>query len=245
MNAPARKVRDGVMGLTLFGYYRSSTSYRVRIGLNLKQLDYTQVSVNLREGEHRAPAFAAINPHQSVPMLEVDSVEVGSGFGSGSGSGPKPGPIRLSQSLAILDWLEAHHPAPSFWPEDPAAAQLCRELYYAIATEVHAPNNQPVLNYLRDVFGADDAGVERWIQTWVHRTFAPVEARLTAWDWLSGDLPFGAPGLFEIVLVPQLYNARRFNVNLADFPRLTAIDAHCASLDPFARAHPDTQPDAP
>ena len=208
------------MTLRLHGYWRSSTSYRVRIGLAVKGLDYAQSPVNLLTGEHRSKPYRAINPHGTVPMLETDH-----------------GPI--TQSLAILDWLEATHPSPSFLPDRDAT--LCRELYYAVATELHAPLNPSVLKRL---FGSDQATKEGFYQFIIHRTFAPIEQRLAAHDWHSRDLPFGQPTLFEIVLVPQLYNARRWNVDLADVPQLTAIEAYCNTLPAFAQAHPDNQPDA-
>ncbi len=208
------------MTLRLHGYWRSSTSYRVRIALALKGLDYEQSPVNLLTGEHRSEAYRAINPHGTVPMLDTDE-----------------GPI--TQSLAIIDWIEATHPAPSCLPERDAT--LCRELYYAVATELHAPLNPSVLKRL---FGSDRAAKEDFYKFIIHRTFAPVEQRLAAHDWQSPNLPFGQPTLFEIVLIPQLYNARRWGVGVSDFPQLAAIEDHCNALPAFRRAHPDNQPDA-
>ena len=210
--------------LTLWGYWRSSTSYRLRIALNLKGVDYSYVPVNLLAGEHKGEAYRAINPHGTVPCLYT-------------------GPHQITQSLAAIEWLERTYPNPSFLPEDGTAALLCRDLYFAIATELHAPNNMPVQNYLRREFGADQATVEAWQETWIHKTFTPIEARLAAHKW-AGDLPFGPPSLFEIVLLPRLYNARRWHTDLDPFPLIRQIETHCLTLDPFQRAYPDTQIDA-
>lgn len=211
--------------MKVYNYFRSSTSYRVRIALHLKGLSFDYVGVDLRTGAQKDEAFAQLNPHQTLPTLVS-------------------GDTVLSQSLAIMDWLEEHYPEPSLWPGDPVDKQTCRELYYAIATEIHAPNNLPVLNYLRQEFELDQAGLGRWNETWMHRTFAPVERRLVAQEWRSEDLPFGKPTFFEIVLIPQISNARRWNVDLSPFPNLVRIDAYCQTLDSFKSAHPDVQPDA-
>ena len=212
--------------MKLHEYYRSSTSYRARIALNLKGLAYVQIPVDLKSGLQRADAYKALNPHQTVPALEIEDGV-------------------LVQSLAILDWLESKYPSPSFLPQTEVEAQICRELYYAIATEIHAPNNLPVLQYLKSEFGADQSAIEDWYAHWIHRTFEPIEHRLNGMDWSSEDLPFGEPSLFEIVLVPQIYNARRWNTDLSAFPLLRKIDAACNALSAFATAHPDTQPDNP
>lgn len=211
--------------MKLYNYFRSSTSYRVRIALQLKGVGFDYVGVDLRKGAQKEDSFSTLNPHQTLPTLVS-------------------GDAVLSQSLAIMDWLEEHYPEPSFWPSDPVDKQDCRELYYAIATEIHAPNNLPVLNYLRQQFDFDQAGLERWNKTWIHRTFQPVEARLAARDWQGEALPFGAPTLLEIVLIPQISNARRWNVDLSPFPNLVQIDAYCQTLEAFKAAHPDVQPDA-
>lgn len=211
--------------MILYGYYRSSTSYRVRIALNLKGVAYTQAPINLRTGEQSIGSFADLNPHKTVPMLMVDGKA-------------------LVQSLAIIDWLEETYPDPSLLPEAPDAIQLCKELHYAVATEIHAPNNLAVLNYLRSEFNADQNAIQAWYATWVHRTFEPVEARLAKFDWLGRDVPFGRPSMFEIVLIPQIYNARRWKTDLSGFPLLERIETACSGLPTFQAAHPDRQPDA-
>jgi maleylacetoacetate isomerase/maleylpyruvate isomerase len=209
--------------LTLWGYWRSSTSYRTRIALNLKRLRYDYRPINLKLGEQKGEDYRAVNPHGTVPLFQ-------------------DGDVQMTQSLAILDWLEARYPDPSFVPD--TGAELCRDLYYAVATEVHAPNNLAVLQYLKREFNADQAALEAWYATWIIKTFAPVEERLRAHKWASDELPFGQPTLFEIVLIPQIYNARRWKTDLIAFPLLAKIDAHCATLEAFDRARPETQIDA-
>lgn len=210
--------------MRLFAYYRSSTSYRVRIALNLKQLDYEIVPVNLTTAEQRDAAYRATNPFGSVPKLEAD------------------GQVR-AQSMAILEWLDERWPEPPLLSHEPEARFRTRELAYALATELHAPLNMPVLNYLRDEFAQGDDGVRRWYHHWLARTLDPVEVLLDQAG--SDDFPFGTPGLFEAVLVPQLYNARRFGFDLSPYPRMTHTEAACLALPAFVAAHPDQQPDAP
>ena len=205
--------------MKLHGYWRSSTSYRVRIALNLKGLAYESVPVNLLERAHKSADYLARNPHGSVPMLEAEGES-------------------LVQSLAILDWLEDRYPEPSQWPLD--GLQTCRELYYAVATELHAPLNPPLLAM---AFGDDAAARADYYARVIARTFAPVEQRLAAHDW-PGDLPFGQPTVFEIVLVPQLYNARRFDVPLDGYPHILRTEAAALALDAFKAAHPSKQKDA-
>jgi maleylacetoacetate isomerase/maleylpyruvate isomerase len=209
--------------LTLWGYWRSSTSYRIRIALGLKSLRHDYRPINLKLGEQKSEDYLAVNPHGTVPLFQA-------------------GDIQMTQSLAILDWLDATYPDPAFVPTD--APELCRDLYYAVATEIHAPNNLAVLKYLRTEFGADQAAIEAWYATWIAKTFAPVEARLAAHKWASPDLPFGQPTLFEIVLIPQVYNARRWKTDLLAYPLIAKIDAHCATLEAFDRARPENQIDA-
>ena len=211
--------------MILHSYFRSSTSYRARIALNLKGVAYTQSPVNLKTGEQAGDPYRAVNPYGTVPALESES-----GI--------------LYQSLAIIDWLEQSYPNPSFLPADKHAAQICRELYYAVATEIHAVNNLPVLKELRSVYSADQSDLEAWYAKWIHRTFEPVEKRLKDFEWLSDGFPFGAPGLFEIVLIPQIYNANRWKTDLSEFPLLRSIDTACADIDSFQNAHPNKQPDA-
>jgi maleylacetoacetate isomerase len=210
--------------MKLYGYFRSSTSYRLRIALNLKELAFENIPVSLVTRENKSPAFTARNPFGSVPMLEADGRD-------------------RAQSLALLEWLDEAYPTPAFLPRDIEARYTVRELAYAIATEIHAVNNLPVLNYLKDKLGASDTDVGAWYRHWLKRTLDPVEARLAqlgTGDFLHGD----APGLFEIVLIPQLANARRFQYDLSGSPHMTRIEATCLALPAFAAAHPDKQIDA-
>jgi maleylacetoacetate isomerase len=208
----------------LHAYYRSSTSYRVRIALNLKQLDYEIVPVDLKVSEQRGEAFRARNPFGGVPVLEADGRS-------------------YAQSLAIIDWLEDRFPDPRLLPMDVEDRFTARELAYGIATELHAPLNLPVLQYLKNEFGQEQTAIDTWYRHWLTKTLIPIEQRLAALD--AGDFLFDAPGLFEVLLVPQLYNARRFDFDLEAMPRIRRIEAACLALPAFRKAHPDNQPDSP
>ena len=210
--------------MKLFGYFRSSTTYRLRIALNLKGLAHEYVPVNLVKGEQKDPAYLARDPFGSVPLLAADGRE-------------------RAQSMAQLEWLEEAYPAPPLLPDGIEDRYTARELAYAIATETHAPNNLPVLNYLKAEFAATQEQVEAWYRHWLARTFAPIEARLTHYG--TGDFLFDAPGLFEVVLLPQVYNAERFALDFAPYARIRRIADACLALDAFRCAHPDNQPDNP
>jgi maleylacetoacetate isomerase/maleylpyruvate isomerase len=210
--------------MRLFGYFRSSTSYRLRIALNLKGLAFENVPVSLLAGENKAPEFLARNPFGSLPMLEADGRD-------------------RAQSMALLEWLDEAYPDPAFLPKDIEARYTVRELAYGIATEIHAVNNLPVLKYLKDPLGHTQDEIDLWYRHWLKRTLDPVEARLAQLqrgDFLHGD----APGLFEVVLIPQLANARRFAYDLSASPHMTRIEAACLALPAFIAAHPDNQIDA-
>jgi len=211
--------------MKLHGYFRSSTSYRLRIALNLKGIPFENVPVNLVAAEQKGAAYTARNPFGSVPMLEADGRD-------------------RAQSMALLEWLDEAYPEPRLLPEGLEDRYTVRELAYAIATEIHAVNNLPVLKYLKDPLGHTQDEIDTWYRHWLKRTLDPVEARLAALgtgDFLHGD----APGLFEVVLVPQLYNARRFAYDLSASPHMTRIEAACLALPAFQRAHPDNQQDSP
>ena len=211
--------------MKLFAYFRSSTSYRLRIALNLKGLAYEVVPVDLRTDEQKAAAFTARNPFGGVPMLEADGRD-------------------RAQSMAILEWLEEAYPQVPLLPAATEDRFTVRELAYAIATEIHALNNLQVLRHLRGVMGHSEAETDQWYRHWLARTLDPVEARLAQIG--CGDfLMDGRPGLFETVLLPQLYNARKLAFDLSRHPHLTRIEAACLALPAFRAAHPDNQPDAP
>ena len=210
--------------MKLFGYYRSSTSYRLRIALNLKGLDYEIEPVNLLKSEQRGPAFTDRNPFAGVPMLETDGRD-------------------RAQSMAILEWLDEAYPDRALLPRDVEDRFTARELTYAIATELHAPLNLPVLKYLKEPLGHSQDEIDTWYRHWLAKTLNAVERRLEQIG--TGDFLFDRPGLFEAVLIPQLYNAQRFAYDLSASPRMTRIEAACLALPEFERAHPDNQPDNP
>ena len=210
--------------MKLHGYYRSSTSYRLRIALELKRLEYEQDPVNLLESAQKDPAFTSRNPFGSVPMLRADGRD-------------------RAQSMAIIEWLDEAYPEAPLLPSDIEDRYTARELTYAIATELHAPLNLPVLKYLKDPLGHSQSVIDTWYRRWLKRTLDPVETRLKQLD--TGNFLFDKPGIFECVLIPQIYNARRFHYDLTLHPRITRIEANCLALPAFQRAHPDNQPDNP
>lgn len=210
--------------MRLHAYYRSSTSYRLRIALNIKQLEYSVVPVNLLAAEQREPEFTARNPFGGVPMLEADGRE-------------------RAQSMAILEWLDEAYPSAPLLPADIEARFTVRELAYAIATELHAPLNLPVLTYLKREFGRSQGEIDQWYRHFLARTLTGVEERLAQTG--AGDFLLDQPGLFESVLIPQLYNARRFAFDMAPYPHLARIEAACLPLPAFIAAHPNNQPDNP
>ena len=210
--------------MKLHAYYRSSTSYRLRIALELKGLEYERASVNLLKDEQKDAAFTQRNPFGSVPMLEADGRD-------------------RAQSMALIEWLDEAYPKPAFLPSDIEDRYTVRELTYAIATELHAPLNLPVLKYLQTEYGRSQEDVAVWYRHWLARTLNPLEERLG--QLKSGDFLMAEPGLFEIVLLPQIYNARRFEYDFSNSPHIERIEAACLALPAFQRAHPDNQPDNP
>lgn len=210
--------------MKLYGYFRSSTSYRLRIALELKGLAYENIPVNLLASEHKGEAFTARNPFASVPMLEAD------------------GRDRV-QSMAMIEWLDEAYPETPLLPADIEDRYTARELSHAIATELHAPLNLAVLQYLKHTFARSQDEIDTWYRHWLARTLAPLEARLAQLG--TADFLFAAPGLFECVLLPQLYNARRFGYAIEAHPHMARIEAACLALPPFIHAHPDNQPDHP
>ncbi len=210
--------------IRLHGYYRSSTSYRLRIALELKGLDYEYVPVNLLTSEQKGEVFTSRNPFGSVPLLEAG------------------GRDRV-QSMAQLEWLDEAYPEQALLPADIEDRYTARELAYAIATELHAPLNLPVLKYLSNEYGKSQEEIGVWYRHWLARTLDPLEARLAQLD--TGDFLFDKPGFFEVCLLPQVYNAQRFDFDFSDKPRITRIEQACLKLPEFQRAHPDNQPDNP
>ena len=211
------------MNLILHAYWRSGTSYRTRIALNLKGLAYEIRPVDLRAGEQRAPAYRALDPQGLVPALEVDG-EV------------------LIQSPAILEWLEEAHPFPPLLPAQPAARARVRAMAALIGCDIHPLNNLRVLQALKRDLGATDSHRLAWETRWISEGFAALE-QLIAQD--GGAFCYGdSPTLADCYLIPQIYSAAQFGVDLSAFGRIRAIEARALATEAFARAHPDHQPDA-
>ncbi len=209
------------MGIRLYGYWRSSSAYRVRIALNLKGLDYETVPVSLAPGvsEQRRPEYRSVNPQMLVPFLEDGDVAIG-------------------QSMAILEYLEEAYPETRLLPADEPLRSRVRAFCNIIACDVQPLNNLRVTNFLRDELGADPFG--GWYAHWMQAGFAACEQ-------LAGDGPFvfgDMPTLADALLVPQVYNANRFRVSMDAFPKLVASVDACNELDAFKKAAPDQQPDA-
>ena len=211
--------------MILHDFWRSSAAYRTRIALNLKGLDYRQVAHSLPAGEQRSAAFLALNPQGLVPALQVDDAV-------------------LTQSLAIIEYLDETHPQPPLLPAGSAARATVRAMALAVACDIHPLNNLRVLNWLRSDLGADETAVTRWIRHWIGLGFAALEEQARRYT-ADGRFCFGAAAsAADICLVPQMYNARRFACELDAYPTLVGIDAHCRSLAAFADAVPERQPGA-
>ncbi|MGA0609656.1 maleylacetoacetate isomerase [Caldimonas sp. KR1-144] len=211
--------------MQLYGFFRSGTSHRLRIALNLKRLAYEQVAIDLRREEHLRAEFKAINPQQLVPALEF-------------------GGRVLTQSPAIIEWLEERYPDPPLLPPGPDERAQVRALAAIVGCDIHPVNNRRILEALRHRFGADEAAINDWCGTWIAAGFDAFEALVKA-HGRGGEFAFGhQPTLADVYLVPQIESARRFKVELARWPRLMAIDAACARIEAFQRAAPAVQPDA-
>ena len=201
--------------MKLYSYFRSSAAYRVRIALNLKGLAYARRDVMLLEDQQRSPEHLARNPQGFVPALEADGKVI-------------------TQSLAIIEWLDARHPEPRLIPADPDARAGAMARALVIAADTHPLNNLRVMRRLK-AMGVDEEERNAWTRHWIAEGFAALEAMAGGGRFLGGD----APGIADLCLVPQMYNARRFETPLDAFPRLVAIDAAATALPAFAAAHPD------
>jgi maleylpyruvate isomerase len=213
--------------MELFTYFRSSAVYRVRIALNLKGLKADRRYVHLVKdgGEQHKPEYKAVNPQCFVPAL-VD------------------GGHTLTQSLAIMEYLEETHPQPPLLPKDPVGRARVRALALAVACDIHPLNNSRVLKYLETELKADEAARKRWIQHWIVEGFTAVE-KLLAGSSATGKFCHGdMPGMADACLVPQVFNAKRFDTDMSAFPTIRRINTYCLSLNAFVDASPDNQPDA-
>jgi len=210
--------------LKLYGYFRSSAAFRVRIALNLKGLAYEQAFVRLRNNEQRDPAYLARNPQGLVPVLETDGAP-------------------LVQSLAIVEYLDEIHPLPKLLPERPEDRARVRAIAQIIACDIHPIDNLRVLRYLAKPLGHDDKAIEQWFNHWIRLGFEALEPMLK--DKRTGEFCHGdAPTLADICLVPQVFNAKRYpSFDMTAFPTVGRIFANCTKLGAFQRAAPDHQPD--
>lgn len=211
--------------MKLYNFFRSGSSHRLRIALNLKGLSYDYVAVDLRKSEHQGAAYKVLNPQGLVPAL-VDGEQV------------------LTQSVAIIEWLEERYPTPALLPADAFDRAYVRALAAIVGCDIHPVNNKRILDTLRASFGADDAAINQWCGTWISDGFDAYEAMLAA-DTGRAGFSFGnTPTLADAYLIPQIESARRFKVNLGRWPLIMAVDANCNALQAFQRAAPMNQPDA-
>jgi maleylacetoacetate isomerase len=202
--------------IVLYDYWRSSASYRVRIALNLKGVAYRTVPTNLLDASHKAPDYVARNPQGFVPMLSIDGHD-------------------LTQSLAIIDYLDAKYPEPAMCSPEPAIRAKTLAQALLIAADIHPVNNLRILKYLKEHFGADEAATANWYRHWIVEGFAALEAMAPEDGLFGSDLP----NLADVCLVPQMANARRFETPLEAFPKLVRIDEALRGIEAFARAAPE------
>ncbi|MFW2421981.1 MAG: maleylacetoacetate isomerase [Porticoccaceae bacterium] len=209
--------------ITLHGYYRSSAAYRVRIALNLKEIEYCTAAVNLLAGEQKSEKYLTLNPQGLLPALEL------------------PNGSLITQSPAILEYLEESYPTPSLLPGEPLARAKARALAAAIGCDTHPLNNLRVLKFLTGELGLNETAKNRWYHHWIAETFEAIEKQLADRDFAGGD----QPGMADCYLIPQVYNALRFSQPMAAYPNINRITANCESLKAFQQAAPECQPDAP
>jgi maleylacetoacetate isomerase len=211
--------------LQLYSYFRSSAAFRVRIALHVKELAFDTIGTHLLENRHRTPEYLSLNPQGLVPALGVEGTV-------------------LSQSLAIIEYLDERYPDPPLLPRDPLARAQIRSMTLAIACDIHPLNNLRVLNYLRDQFKLEEDIVMRWYHHWIATGFTALETQVRAFS-ANGRYCYGdAVSLADVYLVPQMFNARRFKCDVSAFSTLNRIVAHLEALPAFQRALPENQPDA-
>ncbi|WOI54520.1 maleylacetoacetate isomerase [Parvularcula sp. LCG005] len=212
--------------MILYGYWRSGTSYRTRLALAIKGLEVEHRAVDLRKAEQKAADYTAINPQGLVPLLILDNGTA------------------IAQSPAIIEYLDEAYPKPSLLPSDPLARARVRQMAAIIGCDVHPLNNLRVLKYLKGNFGQDQVAIDQWAAEWIGAGFSALEAML-ANDNTRGQFCHGdRPGLVECYLLPQIYSARRFSVDLSPYRRILAIEAASNNIDALAAAAPERQPDA-
>ena len=210
--------------MKLYSYFRSSAAYRLRIALQMKGLEVDYVPIDLLKTEQKSDAYLAMNPQGLVPAMEL------------------PGGITLGQSVALLEWLEETHPEPALLPADSLERARVRSVVNNITCDVHPICNLAVTNYLKEHLGAEQSDIIDWYTHWMHRGFIAVEEVLAGND---STYSFGEqPGLADICLVPQVYNARRFDIALDAFPHINRVVDNCNALAPFRDAAPERQPDS-
>jgi maleylacetoacetate isomerase/maleylpyruvate isomerase len=208
----------------LYTYFRSSAAFRVRIALNLKGIAYEPVLVHLAKGEHRAAGYAKVNPQALLPTLELDDG------------------TRLSQSLAIIEYLDETHPQKPLVPKDAQERARVRSLSHLIASEIHPLNNLRVLQHLKRALGQSEDQVNTWYRHWIADGLAKLEAELAS---NKGRFCHGeAPTMADCCLVPQIFNAKRYQSDLAPYPQTMRVFEACMQLEAFDRAQPSKQPDA-
>ena len=211
--------------MKLYGYFRSSAAYRVRIALGLKGLDYEYVAVHLRKGEQNAPGYRELNPNELVPTLADDRGT-------------------FTQSLAIIEYLDERYPEPALLPSAPEARARVRAIALAIACDIHPIDNLRVLRYLLRTIGASEAVKDAWYRHWIDLGLSALESQLAREPETGEFCHGGSPTLADCCLVPQLANARRAGIPLDAYPTLTRIEARCNTLAAFAAAMPEKQPDS-
>ncbi len=210
--------------MQLYSYFRSSAAYRVRIAFNLKGLSFETIPIHLQKegGVNRKPEFRAVNPQMRLPALKLDNGEV------------------LTQSLAIIEYLDEVYPQPPLLPSNPAERARVRAAAQLIACDIHPLNNVGPLRYLKNEFGQDQGKIDTWYHHWVVEGFQALEAMIRPGSYAFG----GSVTLADVCLVPQVANARRLKVPLDRYPKIGAVDAACAKLSAFEKARPENQPDA-
>jgi maleylacetoacetate isomerase len=208
--------------MKLYSFFRSSASYRVRIALALKGLNYETISIPMRDNSHRSESYRKINPQQRLPTLELD------------------GGTTLIQSLAIIDYLDAVHPEPRLIPDNPLERARVQAVAQIIGCDIHPLNNTGTRSLLTSMFGADEKSLDSWTAYWIREGFTAIDRLLEPGPYAFGD----RITLADLCIVPQVYNARRYKVPLDDFPRVVAVDMTARQHPAFLAAAPEAQPDA-